>query len=518
MRISLRAVIFELLLAVTFAAVAGVAAFYLSHRLTSGFEATVDYRAADDATLTGFSLDAYREVASSDEVLKRALAELGEPGAGFARIAALRREVGAVVVTGSDGEPRLRITATGDALEEAAQRAEALATALESWDRSATPARAAQAAVGLDERIADLGERIRSLQVLDSPDEEIAELVVERERLVALRQRAADGTLPGAVLERVDSGSATAEPDTTRNVALAASAAAFLSLLLGLRRPRRRTPPLRRAPTAAGRGQGRLQPGPALRLLGSYPNSNDPKVLRRAGAQLRATLATLLPEVRPQVVLVTGLNEGCGASTVARYLAEAAARRRTATLLVDADLREPGVADAYRLTEQSHDAATTLDWLQDPTAAPRFAQVEIDGGVPLDVVPQFRAVRPAPGTAGALFAGFGEAVRHWDGYDLVVVDAAPVRSVDDTRLLARWATGVVVVATPGSYDERSWSEVRRSLGAAASSVTGLIENEAPTPPTPRSEVEPPQLRIRDAGAASTGTRRPAKGRSGRDRS
>jgi hypothetical protein len=97
-------------------------------------------------------------------------------------------------------------------------------------------------------------------------------------------------------------------------------------------------------------------------------------------------------------------------------------------------------------------------------------------------VPQFRATRPAPGTAEALFGGFAGALERWSDYEVIVVDTAPLTVVEDTRLLARFATGVVLVVPRGAHDDRRLAEARKLLREAGTSLLGMVENDASPAP------------------------------------
>jgi capsular exopolysaccharide synthesis family protein len=145
-----------------------------------------------------------------------------------------------------------------------------------------------------------------------------------------------------------------------------------------------------------------------------------------------------------QVVAVSSAGVGDGKTITAINTAGALAQAREArVLLVDADLRKPSVAQRLALGEPTRpglveailNPGLRLD--QVVRAMPAFnLHVLPAGSVPLTPYEILQSPR-----LGDVLA---EARR---SYDHIVLDTAPLVPVPDTRLLARWIDGVLLVVT-----------------------------------------------------------------------
>lgn len=486
--------LFEIALAVVFAGIAGLAAYVASQRLPARFVATAQFEMADDPLLTGDRpAGPYRLAPRRTDVLRDALVALGvrdpEPG----QVAALRARVAPEFRTDAEGGGTLRIEVSGEERETVRRHVEALADAVASWDVSSTRARVRSAADDLDVRIDRLDDRIRARQVLGVgvPSNEAEPLLHQRHEATAERERAAELLASGAPVRSLEARAVTVErtgPRPLRNGVVVASLAAVLSVLLGVRVPV--LAPLRGAGTRAGAESSKAS------FLASFPRAEagDDGPLRSAAARLRSAVLGRTIGASTRVVVFTSATERSGTTTIACHLAEDFARQGWRVLLVDGDLRVPDVARRYALADRSDGVgavATTLAWLQDPRGRHRVASVVLDDDTTVDVVPQFRATRAAPGTGEALFEGFGRAVERWSKYEVVIVDTAAVTAVEDTRLLARHATGVVLVVRSGAPDERLLATARRRVRDAGTSLVGMVENDVPPERKVAAAVSPP---------------------------
>jgi Mrp family chromosome partitioning ATPase len=393
----------------------------------------------------------------------------------------------------------IRIVVRGASPEERDGRSAAVAAAFATWSiehaREAGEAKLAAAQT----RVEDVTERVRAAQVLGSASEaDVAELLAERDAAVEARDLAltALATGPAAPLEARPDVDRTRPPTALRDAAVSGAVAGALGLLAGLRgstsgvaaapkrRPTRRTAPERVRSRPAPERHRPRDPAPpdASEALARFPavTGDDVPALRSpAEAVARAVLAHGGPS--PAVVLVVSVASGEGKTTVACHLAEALARSGRRTLLVDASLWSPALAARYALVEAANAAssriASTLDWMQRPMGHHQVVGVDLGDDRRLDLVPQFRATRPAPGTAPALFGAFGDALGRWRGYDVVVVDTAALDAVDDTTYLAPFATSAVVVVDGRLDGRRHRDEARRRLRAADVPILGFVIDE-----------------------------------------
>lgn len=383
----------------------------------------------------------------------------------------------------------VRIVVRGASSEEAEERSEAVAAAFAAWSIEHDRARREAELAHAQTRVEEATERVRAAQVLGpASDGDVAVLLRERDVAIDVRDAAltALATGPSAPLAARPDVIRIRPSTALRDAALSGAVAGFLGLLAGLRAAAGgATAPKRRSPQRAGteRAQPRdTDPAAARDVLARFPaaTSDDVPALR-SPADALARAVSEHEGSTPIVVLVASLAPGEGKTTVACHLAEAVARSGRRTLLVDASLWSPTLAARYELVEAPKDAASriasTLDWMQRPDGKHQVVGVDLGDGRRLDLVPQFRATRPAPGTAAALFAAFGDALGRWRGYDVIVVDTAALDSVDDTTYLAPFATAAVVVVDQRLDGRRHREEVRRRLRAADVPVLGFVLDE-----------------------------------------
>ncbi len=180
----------------------------------------------------------------------------------------------------------------------------------------------------------------------------------------------------------------------------------------------------------------------------------------------------LLPngDRRPKSLLITSATPREGKTTTAVHLAVVHSQQKRKTLLIDSDLRRPGV---YQHAGISNDKgfsnvvigeAEWRDLLQSPEGLPD-----------LDVLaagPPSR--RAADGVGEALKRLIAEA---GDEYDLIMVDAPPLLGFAESLQIAALVDGVVVVALAGQTERTAVASVLASLKRLKANVIGLALNE-----------------------------------------
>ncbi len=386
----------------------------------------------------------------------------------------------------------IRITVRGGSAEEAEERSEAVAEAFAAWSIEHVVERRESELSAAQTRVEEATERVRAAQVLGpASDADVPTLLRERDAAIDARDAAltALATGPTAPLDVRRDVVRARPPTAARDALVSGAVAGVLGLLAGLRgstgsaaAAKRRTQRYASQRAAPEGGRTRDAPPSDPAALARFPaTTGDDVPALRSPAEALARAVVAHDAATPAVVLVASVASGEGKTTVACHLAEALTRAGRRTLLVDASLWSPALAARYDLVEAPNAVSTriasTLDWMQRPLGKHQVVGVDLGDERRMDLVPQFRATRPAPGTAAALFGAFGDALGRWRGYDVVVVDTAALDAVDDTIHLAPFATAAVVVVDRRLDGRRHRDDARRRLRDAEVPLLGFVINE-----------------------------------------
>lgn len=181
---------------------------------------------------------------------------------------------------------------------------------------------------------------------------------------------------------------------------------------------------------------------------------------------LRTNLEGKLSEGKGSFLVVTSPSSGDGKTTVAALLAESLSRLGIEVLLLDADLRRPGVSKTFGITP----TPGTAEVLRKTMTVEQVAQRGwIDG---LSVV-----ATSGDSDAGDLLAtNFSDILRQVrDKYDVVIADAPPLIGTDDAATLATMAGGIVLVVSSGSLGN-TVNEAVLQLETLKAPVLGVVAN------------------------------------------
>ncbi len=180
----------------------------------------------------------------------------------------------------------------------------------------------------------------------------------------------------------------------------------------------------------------------------------------------------LLPNasVRPRSLLMTSATPREGKTTTAVHLAVVHSQQKRKTLLIDADLRRPGVYHHVGLKNEAglsnvvNGESPWRDLLQSPEDLP------------------YLSVLPAGPPSRRAADGLGETLRTLlheasEEYDLIICDAPPLLGFAESLQIASLVDGVVVVALAGQTQKAAVASVFTNLKRLKATVIGLALNE-----------------------------------------
>lgn len=474
-----------LIWAVLFAGVAGGAAYYLAQRESTVFRAEATLLVA--RTTGGFSqfglspvtappidLSAYRAAAASDRVLADTAANLGVTDVDEGAIRSLRGATSTFIAGDGRDSSLLGIEARASTPAVAVARANAHAAALVEWDRRRATESLNRVITTLEQQIEALGEQIRAVQAAgdgaaQTQVDGLIRLRADQQQQLAYARAlvaSAEGLL--SVMQGADTSPRQIAPRPVMSALVAALIAGVLTYAFLL---------VRSALSTRLRSVDDIASASGLTILAQFPRSagaNDAWRIQEASSYLRTNLLFALHEVHPKIILVTSSNEGEGKTMVACQLAEGLARNGYRTLLVDADLRSPSVAEHCGIVGTGATVTTTWEWMLPAVTNESVLRVILDDDDDdLYVVPQFESVEDA---GHALGRGFAGALDRWEQYDVIVIDSSPILAVADALAIAPLCSGTVLVVDAQRTHPTAIVRSRELLDSAGANVLGVVAN------------------------------------------
>lgn len=190
---------------------------------------------------------------------------------------------------------------------------------------------------------------------------------------------------------------------------------------------------------------------------------------------LRTALA--FSEQETNMIVVTSPEPSDGKTTVLANLAVAVAQSGKRTLLIDADMRRPGLTAALGL--RGTEGLSSVIRAQGDVASEAAARIRPSGLPGLDVLSS--GPRPA-NPAELLGSGRFSELLAWaeSTYDQVFIDSPPALATSDTAVIGRITGAVFLVMQPAKNRRRTVIQAVRSFTMLRIPVLGVVLNRVDT--------------------------------------
>jgi tyrosine-protein kinase len=215
-------------------------------------------------------------------------------------------------------------------------------------------------------------------------------------------------------------------------------------------------------------------------IMVEEPASIAAEAYRRLRTNLRAVTASH----DPQSFVVSSAVASEGKTLVAGNLGIAFAQAGFRVVIVDADMREPGLAGLFGLSSSVGLSAVLAGEATVETALQAWRP-----GLPLAVLPSgWRPSEPGDLLESPRLAGVLDALTY--RADVVIVDAPALEPAADAAILARLTSGAILVTSVGSTRAERLETAARSLRAAEGRLLGVVLNRLPSRSAARTASAP----------------------------
>lgn len=191
--------------------------------------------------------------------------------------------------------------------------------------------------------------------------------------------------------------------------------------------------------------------------------------VREAYKTLRTNLIFSLPQEGCKKICITSSIASEGKSTNSINLAITFAETGAKVLIVDCDLRRPNISKL--LNKKSYPGLSNvlvgLNSLEEVVQDSGYENLDVifSGNVPPN---------PAELLGSEKMHSIIDSLS--EKYDYIFFDTPPVNIVTDTTILAKWMSGVVLVALYNSTDKDSIEEAIKQLEFAGAKILGFVLN------------------------------------------
>ncbi len=210
------------------------------------------------------------------------------------------------------------------------------------------------------------------------------------------------------------------------------------------------------------------------------PGAALPLAEAEAFSLIRAHLRFFNVDREVRTIVIASPASGDGKTTIGRYLAEAAARSGVRALLMEFDLRQPTLAQAFDIEPGPGVAgvligAVTLDEATKAVAL-RTAPGEGSVGHTLDVLLAGAVLPPNPAELLESRAAVELLAQARSAYEVIVIDTPPLTTVSDGFPLLTKVDGVVLVGRVGYSRRDAARRLHRVLASSDAPVLGVVAN------------------------------------------
>ncbi len=173
---------------------------------------------------------------------------------------------------------------------------------------------------------------------------------------------------------------------------------------------------------------------------------------------------------RLKSLMVTSATPAEGKTTTAVHLAIAHAQQKHKTLLIDCDLRRPGVHGKLGIKPETGLASALQNGMLWREKLVKLVEVP-----DLDILPAGPSSRRGADLIGSSLPRILEEAAA--DYDLIVVDSPPILGFPEPLQMAAAVDGVVIVARAGETNRNAVGSAMNTLQRVRANVVGLVLNE-----------------------------------------